>query len=94
MISYVSYSCFFLQGIELATIAHLCTPTKKTNDPENSSKLEEILLRYLTFYCNLADAIVGDLQQGKNTSAWLADPIPYRQGAVYFELLDPVRILY
>ena len=35
--------------------------------------------------------ILSDLQQGKNTSAWLADPIPYRQEAIYFELLDSVR---
>lgn len=56
-----------------------------------SSKLEEILLRYLTVYCNLVDMILSDLQQGKNTNSWLADPIPYRQEAIYFELLDPVR---
>lgn len=83
---------FFLQGIELKTIIHICTPSKKNNDLEVSSKLEEILLRYLTFYCNLADAIISDLRQGKNTNTWLKDPIPYRQGAIYFELLDAVRI--
>lgn len=90
----LSISLFFLQGVELKTIVQICTPSKKSNDLEVSSKLEEILLRYLTFYCNLADAIISDLRQGKNTSTWLKDPIPYRQGAIYFELLDAVRIAW
>lgn len=87
----VSFESLCFQGIEVKTIVHICTPTKRKIDAEESSKLEEILLRYLTFYCNLVDMIIRDLQQGKNTSPWLADPIPYRQGAIYFELLDPVR---
>lgn len=80
------FSCSF-KCVELKTIANICTPKKKSNDTEKTSKLEEILLRYLTFYCNVADLIVKEIQQEKSL---LNDPIPYRQGAVYFELFDHV----
>jgi hypothetical protein len=69
---------------------NICTPNKKSIDSEQSSKLEDILLRYLTFYCNLAELIIKDLQQENNFKLWLKDPIPYRQDAVYFELFDHV----
>jgi hypothetical protein len=72
---------------------NICTPSKKSIDSEQSSKLEDILLRYLTFYCNLAELIIKELQEETNSSKlWLNDPIPYRQGAVYFELFDHVCI--
>jgi hypothetical protein len=68
-----------------------CAPTKKSIGTEETSKLEEILLRYLYFYCNVSEAIVSELKQGnENSKAWLHDPIPRRQGAVYFELFDNV----
>ncbi|CAF5065382.1 unnamed protein product, partial [Rotaria sp. Silwood1] len=83
-------------SIELQTIVKLCTSNKKLINSEESSKLEEILLRYVTFYCNLAEMIVNGLQQksesAHNIKSWLNDPLPYRQGAVYFELFDPVCI--
>ncbi|CAF1383971.1 unnamed protein product [Rotaria sp. Silwood1] len=82
-----------ITSIELQTIVKLCTPNKKSINSEESSKLEEILLRYVTFYCNLAEMIVNGLQQksesAHNIKSWLNDPLPYRQGAVYFELFDP-----
>jgi hypothetical protein len=71
---------------------NICTPSKKLIDTEKSSKLEDILLRYLNFYCNLAEIIVNDLRQENNSKSWLNDPIPYRQDAVYFELFDHVYI--
>jgi hypothetical protein len=61
-------------------------------DNDKSSKLEDILLRYLNFYCNLAETIVKELQEGNNYKSLLNDPIPYRQGSVYFELFDQVCI--
>ncbi|CAF3860056.1 unnamed protein product [Rotaria sp. Silwood1] len=85
-----------ITSIELQTIVKLCTPNKKLINTEESSKLEDILLRYVTFYCNLAEMIVNGLQQksesAHNIKSWLNDPLPYRQGAVYFELFDPVCI--
>jgi hypothetical protein len=81
------------KGIELKTIVDICTPNKRLINTEESSKLEDILLRYVTFYCNLAETIVNELKQDNdNANAWLYDPIPYRQGAVYFELFDAVCI--
>ncbi|CAF1052069.1 unnamed protein product [Adineta steineri] len=78
-----------LTGIEIKTIVQICTPKKKIIDSDESSKLEENLLRYLTFYCNLAETIVNELKlETKNQNLWLLDPIPYGQGAVYFELFD------
>jgi hypothetical protein len=70
----------------------MCTTNKKSVDHEQTLKLEDILLRYLTFYCNLAETIVNELKQesDNNTKSWLNHPIPYRQGALYFELFDHV----
>jgi hypothetical protein len=80
---------FFLQGVELKIILNLFT--SKTDQP---SKSEDILLRYLTFYCNLADIILHELKEGGDTNnnnhSWLNDPTPQRQGALYFEFFDPV----
>ncbi len=63
---------------------------------EQTSKLEDILLRYLTFYCNLAETIVHELKQPKensnNNKSWLNDPIPYKQNSVYFEIFDDVYV--
>jgi hypothetical protein len=86
----INFIYFLFKGIDLKTIVNICKPSKKDIDNSQSSKLEDILLRYLNFYCNLADMIVNDLREKKNLNSWLDDPIPYRQGAVYFELFDHV----
>ena len=44
----------------------------------------------MNFYCNLADLIVNDLENRQSSKNWLNDPIPYRPGAVYFEIFDHV----
>ncbi|UJR33167.1 hypothetical protein I4U23_020623 [Adineta vaga] len=81
-----------LNGIDLRTIVNMCTPKKKSNDHDELTKLEDILLRYLTFYCNLAEIIVNELKLGSaNTNIFLHDPIPYGENAVYFELFDNVK---
>ncbi|CAF1015574.1 unnamed protein product [Rotaria sordida] len=81
-----------ITSIELQTIVKLCTPNKKLINNDVLSKLEDILLRYVTFYCNLAEMIVNELQHKSqstyNIKSWLIDPLPYRQSAVYFELFD------
>ena len=55
-------------------------------------KREDILLRYLTFCCNVAEAIVSELknEDSNNNKSWLYEPTPQRQDALYFELLDQV----
>lgn len=78
--------------MEIKTIENICTPKKKILDSEQTSKLEDILQRYLNFYCNIADLIITELQEKTNTKIFLSDPIPYRQGAVYYELFDHVCI--
>ena len=68
-----------------------------TSNIDQSSKCEDILLRYLTFYCNLADIILEELKVGEDTnnnSSWLTDPTPQKQGAVYFEFFDQVNKTY
>ncbi|CAF2850579.1 unnamed protein product [Rotaria sp. Silwood2] len=81
-----------IHSIELQTIVKLCTPNKKLINEEESSIFEDILLRYVTFYSNLAEMIMNELQHksesAHNIKSWLIDPLPYRQGAVYFELFD------
>ncbi|CAM2710015.1 unnamed protein product [Rotaria socialis] len=81
-----------LKSIDLKTIVILCTPTKSSMKNEESSKLEDILLRYITFYCNLADTIVNELQartaNSISSASWLMNPKPFPQGTLYFELFD------
>lgn len=77
-----------LTGVEFKIIIPLCTVTKRETNSDLALKFEEILLRFMNFYCNLADSIVNDLQNVQNSRIWLNDPIPYRPGAVYFELFD------
>ncbi len=83
------FRLFFFKGVELKTIINVFT--SKTNP---SSKSEDILLRYLTFYCNLADTIIHELKESEDTNnnnhSWFNDPTPQRQGAVYFEFFDQV----
>ena len=76
-------SHFALQGLELKTVVNFF-----------ASKSESILLRYLTFYNNLAEMIIDESKQGgdsNNNSSCLHDPKPQRQGALYFEFFDQVR---
>jgi hypothetical protein len=65
-----------------------------TSKIDQSSKYEDILLRYLTFYCNLADIILNEFKESgdtnNNNNSWLNDPTPQRQGALYFEFFDHV----
>ena len=78
----------FLQGVELKIILNLYTC--KTNC---SAKSEDILLRYLTFYCNLSDVILFELNgedKNNNNYSWLIEPTPQRRGAIYFEFFDHV----
>ena len=88
LIGKVKSSCSF-QGVELKTIVNLYTC--KSNA---SSKSEDTLLRYLTFYCNLADIILAELiesgDRNNNHCSWVHEPTPQRRGAVYFEFFDHV----
>jgi hypothetical protein len=64
-----------------------------TSKTDQSSKSEDILLRYLTFYCNLADIILNEFKEGEDTNnnnSGLNHPTPQRQGALYFEFFDHV----
>jgi hypothetical protein len=64
-----------------------------TSKTDQSSKSEDILLRFLIFYCNIADVILHEFTKGddaNNNNSWLNDPIPQRQGALYFEFFDQV----
>jgi hypothetical protein len=67
-----------------------------TSNTDPSSKSEDILLRCLIFYCNLADTIIYELNESEdgnnNNYSWFNDPTPQRQGAVYFEFFDQVSI--
>lgn len=88
--AYLPQKHFFLlfQGVELKIILNLYT-CKSTC----SAKSEDILLRYLTFYCNLADMILSELNsedRNNNNYSWLIEPTPQRRGAVYFEFFDHV----
>lgn len=77
-----------LKGVELKVILNMFT--SKT---DQLSKCEDILFRYLTFYCNIADIILNELKKGEDTNnnnSWLIDPTPQRQGALYFEFFDHV----
>jgi hypothetical protein len=91
--------CFSIsKSIELRTIANRCTPAKKSLDHELNNKLEDILQRYLTFYCNVSDMIVKELKHQchdtHSSQSWLINPIPHGQGAVYFEFFDHVSRKY
>ena len=82
-VSHCSIRDFALQGLELKTIVNFF-----------ASKFEGILLRYLTFYYNLAEMIIDESKQGgdsNNNSSCLHDPKPQRHGALYFEFFDQVR---
>ncbi|CAF1425782.1 unnamed protein product [Adineta steineri] len=76
-----------ITGVELKYILNLFT--SKT---DQSTKSEDILLRFLTFYCNLAEIIFHELKDNgdnnNNNNLWLFDPMPQRQGALYFEFFD------
>ena len=86
----------YLKSVELKTIVNMCTPSKKSIDRELSTKLEDILLRYMTFYCNIAETIVNELKHPSGDSilekSWLTDPVPHGQGAMYFEMFNHVRL--
>lgn len=86
----------YLKSVELKTIVNMCTPPKKSIDRELSTKLEDILLRYMTFYCNISETIVNELKHPSGDSilekSWLTDPVPHGQGAMYFEMFDHVRL--
>ncbi len=78
------------KGVELKIIINLFT--SKTNQ---SSKSEDILLRYLNFYCNLSDIILNEFKQGEDTNnnnnnSWLNNRTSQRQGALYYEFFDNV----
>ncbi|CAF1102504.1 unnamed protein product [Rotaria sp. Silwood1] len=77
-----------ITGVELKPIMNFFT-----SKIDQSPKSEQILLRFLSFYCNLADMIINELKEGgdtnNNNNSWLFDPAPQRQGALYFEFLSP-----
>lgn len=83
---------FFIKGVTLKPI--LNTFTSKI---DQSSKAEDILLRFLSFYCNVADMILYQLKAGgdsnNNDNFCLLDPKPQRQGALYFEFFDRVSYI-
>lgn len=87
------FDCFAIQGVDVKTMVTLCTPKKKSSDSNEATQLEEILLRYLTFYCNLTETILNELKRGKASEhhIYLSDPIPYGQNAVYNEIFQHVR---
>lgn len=73
-----------ITGLELKTIVNFF-----------ASKSEGILLRYLTFYHNLAEMIIVESRQGgdsNNNSSYFHDPKPQRQGALYFEFFDQDKL--
>ena len=85
-----------MKNIELQTIVNRCTLRKKSiDDDEESSKFEDILLRYLTFYCNLAEIIINQLKKenkysSNNNRMFLNNSSIYQKDAVYFELFAHV----
>ncbi|CAF1334858.1 unnamed protein product [Rotaria magnacalcarata] len=76
-----------ITGVELKPIMNLFT-----SNIDQLSKSEDILLRFLSFYCNVADMIVNELKESEdsnnNSSSWLIDSTLQRQGALYFEFFD------
>jgi len=65
-----------------------------TSNRDQSSKSEDTLVRYLTFYCNLADRILEQFQDGSDTnnnSSLLVNSKMYKYGSVYFEFFDTVN---
>ncbi|CAF1074207.1 unnamed protein product [Didymodactylos carnosus] len=67
-------------NIELKQIIESCSPTNSfTQDTIN----EDILLRYFTFYCNVADAIIDQLDKGI-----ALDKDSYPNGSLYHEFFD------
>ena len=67
-----------------------------TSKTDQTSKAEDILVRYLTFYCNIADSILNEFQQSEdrnNNNSWLIAPTPQKHGALYFEFFDHVTNL-
>jgi hypothetical protein len=64
--------------------------------PNESAINEDILLRYLTFYCNVSHLIEKEFKvdqiEGKNAKSWLTDPIPHKKGALYFDFFDHVSL--
>lgn len=83
---------FKLTGIELKKIINYCTPSKKSNNEDQAERLEELLLRYLTFYSNVIDSVVQELEKKQENAhlikSWVTDPLPHGQGSLYFELFD------
>ncbi|CAF3944627.1 unnamed protein product [Rotaria sordida] len=77
-----------ITGVELKPIMNLFT-----SKIDQSPRSEQTLLRFLSFYCNLADMIINELKEGEgdtnnNNCSWLFDPKPQRQGALYFEFFN------
>lgn len=72
-----------------------CGAARRSRDDDEIAELEDILLRYLTFYCNVATHIIQDLkfQPGLSTlsKSIFLDPKPHPAGALYFELFDQVN---
>lgn len=79
-----------LTNIELKTIVNYCAAARRSRDDDEIAELEDILLRYLTFYCNVATNVVQELKYGTALSkSSFLDPKPHAKAAVYFELFDP-----
>ncbi|UJR14018.1 hypothetical protein I4U23_001017 [Adineta vaga] len=75
-----------LTGVELKLIINLFTLKI-----DQSTKSEDILLRFLIFYCNIANRIVNEFKDeddANDNHLWLNNPTPQRQGALYFEFFD------
>ncbi|CAF1636504.1 unnamed protein product, partial [Adineta ricciae] len=75
-----------LTGLELKLIVNLFT-----SRIDQSTKSEDILIRFLTFYCNVAERILSEIQNegdANNNTSWLTNPTPQRRGALYFEFFD------
>ncbi|CAF1629160.1 unnamed protein product, partial [Adineta ricciae] len=75
-----------LTGLELKLIVNLFT-----SRIDQSKKSEDILIRFLIFYCNVAERILSEIQNegdANNNTSWLTNPTPQRRGALYFEFFD------
>ena len=68
------------KGVELKFVMNFYTSNR-----DQSSKSEDTLVRYLTFYCNLADRILEQFQDGSDTNNNSSLLV------VYFEFFDTVN---
>jgi len=83
-----------MTDLNLKRMVQACSPPKNSSSSSftstDSAKREEIFLRYLTFYCNMAEAVIAEYLNVSNKDNLLdkQQKLSYPIGSIYHELFD------